>query len=76
MQTPPTGEYRACRQNYYPSERLPADFKGITSLTFHIEPDGGVKDVAVTKSSGIDGLDQAAANCVAQWHYNPAMRNG
>jgi protein TonB len=51
-------------------------FKGVTTISFHVEPDGSVKDVVVTKSSGFDALDQVAAECATQWQYKPAMRNG
>ncbi|MEJ0041121.1 MAG: energy transducer TonB [Rhizomicrobium sp.] len=38
--------------------------------------DGTVRDVKVAKTSGSDGLDEAAVACVAKWHYRPALKDG
>jgi protein TonB len=55
---------------------VPANFKGVTELSFHIQPDGSVKDVVIAKPSGIDALDQSAVECASLWQYKPAMQNG
>jgi TonB family protein len=37
--------------------------------------DGTVSGVKVTKSSDSDRLDDAAVDCVSQWHYRPAIKD-
>lgn len=50
--------------------------EGATELAFTVSADGTVRDAKVAKSSGSDGLDDAALGCVAKWHYRPAVRDG
>jgi TonB family protein len=50
--------------------------EGTTELAFQVHADGTVDDVTVAKSSGYDGLDDAAADCVAKWHYRPGIKDG
>ena len=48
-----------------------------TDVSFHIEPDGGVRDIVVLKSSGNPQLDGLATDCiVSNWRYPPAMQDG
>jgi TonB family protein len=61
---------------YYPPKSVRLNEEGDVQLAFTVATDGTVKDAAVIKSSGHDLLDQAAAACVAQWRYRPAMRSG
>ncbi len=50
--------------------------EGTTELAFTVSADGTVRDVKVAKSSGSDGLDDAAVECVGKWHYRPAVKDG
>ncbi|MEI9888997.1 MAG: energy transducer TonB [Rhizomicrobium sp.] len=50
--------------------------EGTTELAFTVSADGTVRDVKVAKTSGSDGLDEAAVACVAKWHYRPALKDG
>ena len=50
--------------------------EGTTELSFQVLADGTVDGVSVAKSSGSDGLDDAAMDCVAKWHYRPAIKDG
>lgn len=50
--------------------------EGTTELTFQVLADGTVDGVTVAKSSGSDGLDDAAMDCVAKWHYRPGIKDG
>jgi TonB family protein len=54
---------------------LPANL-GATELSFDVDADGSVKDVAVTKSSGSQDVDLSAGTCAYSWRYNPAMQDG
>lgn len=59
-----------CRRVTHTSERLSASRP--TILSFKVEPDGSVKDVSVTQSSGNPDLDEATSDCVAARHVDPA----
>jgi protein TonB len=63
-----------CRDNYPFLSRVLGD-EGTTELSFVVAADGTVSGVKVTKSSGSDRLDDAAADCVSQWHYRPAIKD-
>jgi TonB family protein len=49
--------------------------EGTTELAFEVMADGTVSGVKVSKSSGSDRLDDAAVDCVSQWHYRPAIKD-
>ena len=50
--------------------------EGTTEVAFQVLADGTVSGVKVSKSSGSDRLDDAAVDCVARWHYRPAVKDG
>ncbi len=50
--------------------------EGTTDLILQVHADGTVTDVKVAQSSGSDRLDNAAVECVAKWHYRPAIKDG
>ena len=50
--------------------------EGTTDLTFLVHADGTVDGVKVAQSSGYERLDDAAVDCVAKWHYRPAIKDG
>ena len=70
------GRPHACGQKYYPSLATRLGHEGTTVLSFKIGPDGSVKDVTVSQSSGFPELDEAAIPCAQNWEYKPAMQNG
>ena len=41
-----------------------------------VDEDGAVTDAVVLRSSGDPALDRAALDCVRQWEYDPAIRDG
>ena len=45
-------------------------------LTFSVEPDGAVKDVALVQSSGSEKIDADAIDCLKQRRYQPAKQHG
>jgi TonB family protein len=63
-----------CRDDYPLIARV-FDQEGTTELAFQLLADGTVSGVKVTKSSGSDRLDDAAVECVAKWHYRPAIKD-
>ncbi|MGH6872555.1 MAG: energy transducer TonB [Rhizomicrobium sp.] len=64
-----------CRDDYPLWSRLMGD-EGTTELSFQVLADGTVSGVTVSKSSGSGRLDDAAADCVKQWHYRPGIKDG
>lgn len=63
-----------CREDYPFFARIWGD-EGTTELSFQVMADGTVSGVKVAKSSGTDSLDEAAKDCVAKWHYRPALKD-
>ncbi|HEY2070828.1 MAG TPA: energy transducer TonB [Rhizomicrobium sp.] len=64
-----------CSDDYPLWSRLMGD-EGTTELAFTVLADGTVSGVTLSKSSGSDRLDDAATDCVKQWHYRPAIKDG
>jgi TonB family protein len=64
-----------CRADYPLIARI-FDEEGTTELAFEVMADGTLNNLKVTKSSGSDRLDDAAMDCVAKWHYRPAINDG
>lgn len=61
----------ACGAANYPEGAVRAHAEGTATVDFKIMPDGSVKDVAVSKSTGNADLDAASVSCVAAWRYQP-----
>jgi protein TonB len=74
-QPPMPSRAENCRKDYPFFARI-LEREGTTELAFVVSADGTVRDVKVAKSSGSDGLDDAAVECVARWHYRPAVKDG
>jgi TonB family protein len=49
--------------------------EGVSELAFTVTADGRVEGIKIAKSSGYDGLDDAAKDCVRKWHYRPALKD-
>jgi TonB family protein len=64
-----------CRHDYPFFARI-FDEEGTTELAFTVSADGTVRDVKVVTPSGSERLDEAAVECVAKWHYRPAVKDG
>lgn len=61
----------------YPALDRRLDHQGTVLLALVIDAQGNVTDANVMRSSGFDGLDEAAVSWVkAYWRYKPATRNG
>jgi len=67
----PKGGYQV--RPLYPESARRAGIQGTTLLRIHIEPDGRVSDVSVERSAGHQSLDQAAADAVRRWRFEPAQ---
>ncbi|MEJ0040985.1 MAG: energy transducer TonB [Rhizomicrobium sp.] len=74
-QPPALSRQENCRDDYPFFARV-FGREGTTELAFTVSADGTVRDVKVAKSSGSEGLDDAAVHCVAKWHYRPAVKDG
>jgi len=67
----PKGGYQV--RPVYPESARRARIQGTTLLRIHIETDGRVSDVTVERSAGNQSLDQAAADAVRRWRFEPAL---
>jgi periplasmic protein TonB len=67
----PRGGYQV--RPVYPESARRAGVQGTTLLRIHIETDGRVSDVSVARSAGHQALDEAAADAVRRWRFEPAL---
>jgi protein TonB len=67
----PRGGYQV--RPVYPDAARRAGIQGTTLLRIHIEVDGRVSDVTVARSAGHQSLDEAAAEAVRRWRFEPAL---
>jgi protein TonB len=67
----PRGGYQV--RPVYPETARRAGLQGTTLLRIHIEVDGRVSDVTVARSAGHQSLDDAAAEAVRRWRFEPAL---
>ena len=68
-------------RRHYEAPKFPAstrnrDIDGWVELEFTVLTDGTTGDIVVTNSSPPRTFDTAAINAVAQWRYEPVMRDG
>lgn len=73
-QPPSLSKPQNCRDDYPFFARI-LGHEGATELSFKVLADGTVNGITVARSSGYDGLDDAAKDCVARWHYRPALKD-
>jgi TonB family protein len=71
----PTGAPHSC-DGFYPESAREAHIGGMATVDFHINPNGTVSRVKVTKSSGNSDLDDASTSCVRTWRYLPVLKSG
>jgi protein TonB len=68
----PQGGYQV--QPGYPATARRLGIQGTTMLRVHVLIDGRVGDVVVQETAGHPDLDQAAADAVRRWRFDPARR--
>jgi periplasmic protein TonB len=68
----PRGGYQV--RPSYPSNARRLGIQGTTLLSVFVAVDGRVADVVVKQSAGHPDLDQAAADAVKRWRFEPARR--
>jgi TonB family protein len=71
----PIGAPHSCN-GFYPEAARLARIEGVTTLAFHIDVNGTVRHVSISKSSGNEDLDDAASSCVRTWRYAPTLKDG
>lgn len=74
-QPPALSKPENCRDDYPFFARIFGE-EGTTEVSFTVLADGTVKDPTVSKSSTYDRLDDAAVDCVSEWHYRPGIKDG
>lgn len=60
----------------YPSQALRLKQEGVVYVQALIDKEGGVRDVVVFKSSGVDCLDAAALRAAFKNKFKPGIQNG
>jgi len=60
----------------YPADAFQRRLQGTVILEVRINHQGTVESLRVVESSGVDSLDQAALDAVADWRFDPAQRAG
>jgi protein TonB len=68
----PQGGYQV--QPIYPSTPRRLGIQGTTLLRVHVLADGRIGEVLVQQSAGHPELDEAAADAVRRWRFDPARR--
>ena len=68
----PRGGYQV--KPSYPASARRLGAEGTTLLRVYVAADGRVTDVQVDQSAGHPDLDQAAAEAVRRWSFEPARR--
>ena len=68
----PQGGYQV--RPSYPASARRLGVQGTTLLKVHVLVDGAVGEVVVQESAGHVDLDQAAADAVRRWRFDPARR--
>lgn len=68
----PQGGYQV--RPSYPAGPRRQGIQGTTLLRVHVLADGRIGEVLVEKSAGHHELDEAAADAVRRWHFEPARR--
>jgi protein TonB len=58
----------------YPASARRLGVQGVTLLKVHVLADGRVGHVVVQETAGHPDLDQAAADAVRRWRFDPARR--
>ncbi|MCS0630940.1 energy transducer TonB [Telluria mixta] len=74
--TPAVADFNTCSKPEYPKSSLRNEETGVSTISFLIAADGGVKDSKVTKSSGFRDLDKAAQVALGKCRFKPATENG
>jgi TonB family protein len=59
----------------YTQEALAAKYEGTVLLHATVGTDGTASDISVAKGLGL-GLDEKAVDCLKQWRFRPAYRDG
>lgn len=62
--------------SYYPEKEAKAGVEGTTTVRFTITEQGRVANPSLEKFSGNENLDRAALQCVKNWRYQPAFKDG
>lgn len=68
----PRGGYQV--QPRYPASARRQGIQGTTLLRVFVASDGRVTDVGVERTAGHPELDDAAADAVRRWRFDPARR--
>jgi protein TonB len=64
------------RQPNYPSQARRRNQQGVVLVEVRLDERGQQRSLSVLRSSGVDSLDRAALDAVAQWRFRPETTGG
>lgn len=66
----------ACDQRLYPAMSARFYEQGKVLLSMEIDPQGKIRNLSVQQPNSHPRLNEASLDCVRNWAYRPALRNG
>lgn len=60
----------------YPAQARRRNQQGVVLVEVRLDERGGLREMKLLRSSGIESLDEAAMNAVASWRFRPEAQDG
>ncbi|MGA4637494.1 energy transducer TonB [Pseudomonas solani] len=60
----------------YPAQARRRNQQGVVLVEVRLDERGGLREMKLLRSSGIESLDEAAMNAVASWRFRPEVQDG
>ncbi|WP_265169761.1 energy transducer TonB [Pseudomonas solani] len=60
----------------YPAQARRRNQQGVVLVEVRLDERGGLREMKLLRSSGIESLDEAAINAVASWRFRPEVQDG
>lgn len=60
----------------YPAQARRRNQQGVVLVEVRLDERGALRDMKLLRSSGIESLDEAAMNAVANWRFRPEVQDG
>ncbi|BCG27049.1 cell envelope biogenesis protein TonB [Pseudomonas tohonis] len=64
------------RPPIYPAQARRRNQQGVVLVEVRLDERGGLRDMKLLRSSGIESLDEAAMKAVASWRFRPEVQDG
>ncbi|MBB4821742.1 protein TonB [Pseudomonas alcaligenes] len=60
----------------YPAQARRRNQQGVVLVEIRLDERGGLREMKLLRSSGIESLDEAAMSAVASWRFRPEVQDG